>query len=1450
MKTTLFSLFIVICGMTVLPPDISLAQDPVNAVVTIPDAALRAKIAKILGKPSGAQLTAGDMLALTHLEVPNANIQDLTGLEHAHNLRELNLAGEYIHPEGNVNSNAISDFSPLFGLAQLGSLNLSYSSLSDVSFLSGLTQLTSLNLEFNAIADVAPLSNLKQLTSLDLGINRILDIAPLTDLKQLTDLSLWGNAITDVAPLSGLKQLTDLSLWGNAITDVAPLSGLKQLTKLNLSRNTITDVSPLVGLNLRDTGSIQLQGNPLNYAAIHTHIPAMQAKGIEVKFDPRTPTKLVKVLGTTQQGTVNTTLPLPFVVEVRDQQDRAFAGVPVTFAVTAGEGRLSVTTTTTDTAGRAHAYLTLGRTTTTVRVAATDISRSVQFTATVVRIDSPVTIPDANLRAQIAAALNKPPDALITLADMPTLRTLIADNANIRDLAGLQHAINLTTLSLDNNSVTDITPLAGLMQLKTLSLNNNNLWDLKPITGLIRLTTLSLEENSLWDIEPLVALPQLKTLHLRGNLLSDFAFYIHIPAIQARGTVVVIDSPPSRDTVVAADPLPQDYRPIVRLIYFLPKDRQPQPDIDEKMDRLIKDVQVFYANQMEAHGLDRKTFQIETDATGKAVVHHIIGRFPNGYYNNLPRTSDVWYEIDERFDVSKDVYLVAIDISSEILDGGDRCGSGQNLGSFGGPTLIPASGPCFRVGVAAHELGHAFGLEHDTRRWGKWIWTTSDISDPMTTSFCTAEWLDAHRAFNPSQSTANGPTAIEMLPPSLASPPNAIRLRFKVTNPNGLHQAQLHTRELETNVVGGFIGCKGLNGSTDTTVEFITTELTPNSKTVWIQYIDVHGNFSRSKRYPIDVAALLPRAEVVSIPDPNLAKAVRETLGLSRDDVLTTHTMLNLEYLFLNNPRITAFTGLERAHNLKSLNLKGKYIEGEGNGNSNAISDFSPLLGLAQLGVLNLSSISFSDVSLLSGLTQLVGLYLRDNAISDVSSLSNLTQLTQLELLSNAISDISPLSNLTQLRGLQLGRNTITDISALSGLTELETLFLSSNAITDISPLSNLTQLTRLNLEDNAISDISSLSNLTQLKTLLLSGNAIVDVAPLVGLNLTGSQWDTRELSLQGNPLSYASIHTHIPAVQAKGIEIKYDHRMPTTLVKISGTAQQGDINTALTLPFVMEVRDQRNRVFAGVPVTFTVTAGRGKLSVTTVTTDAVGRAQTTLTLGPNSGPNEVRVTAAQTKDTVTFTASTTEASRLTADINGDGTVNIQDLVLVSSNFGQTGQNSADVNDDGIVNISDLVLVAGAFGEGAAAAPTLHLSDIEGLTAAEVQDLLTQARQMALTGPAYLRGIAVLEQLLTLLLPKETALLPNYPNPFNPETWIPYQVAEPAEVTLHIYSVNGALVRTLTLGYQPVGIYKTRSHAAYWDGRNEQDECVASGVYFYTLSAGNFTATRKMLIQK
>ena len=98
--------------------------------------------------------------------------------------------------------------------------------------------------------------------------------------------------------------------------------------------------------------------------------------------------------------------------------------------------------------------------------------------------------------------------------------------------------------------------------------------------------------------------------------------------------------------------------------------------------------------------------------------------------------------------------------------------------------------------------------------------------------------------------------------------------------------------------------------------------------------------------------------------------------------------------------------------------------------------------------------------------------------------------------------------------------------------------------------------------------------------------------------------------------------------------------------------------------------------------------------------------------------------------------------------------------------------------------------------------------------------------------------------------PDANLLLPNYPNPFNPETWIPYQLSKPTDVTLTIYAVDGQVVRHLKLGHQAAGRYQSRSRAAYWNGRNAMGEPVASGLYFYTLTAGDFTTTRKMLILK
>ena len=184
----------------------------------------------------------------------------------------------------------------------------------------------------------------------------------------------------------------------------------------------------------------------------------------------------------------------------------------------------------------------------------------------------------------------------------------------------------------------------------------------------------------------------------------------------------------------------------------------------------------------------------------------------------------------------------------------------------------------------------------------------------------------------------------------------------------------------------------------------------------------------------------------------------------------------------------------------------------------------------------------------------------------------------------------------------------------------------------------------------------------------------------------------------------------------------------------------------------------------------------------------------------------------------------------------------------VSALSGLTNLTQLFLNDNDIRNITPL--------SGLVNLETLRLSE-NPLTNndANAQTLITlQAAGATIDVPVgNVGGAPTLEketQLPATLIPKTSALLPNFPNPFNPETWIPYQLAQPADVSLTIYNMRGVVVREIKLGHQAAGLYRSRSRAIHWDGRNIFGERVASGVYFYTFTTGDFTATRRMLIRK
>jgi hypothetical protein len=187
------------------------------------------------------------------------------------------------------------------------------------------------------------------------------------------------------------------------------------------------------------------------------------------------------------------------------------------------------------------------------------------------------------------------------------------------------------------------------------------------------------------------------------------------------------------------------------------------------------------------------------------------------------------------------------------------------------------------------------------------------------------------------------------------------------------------------------------------------------------------------------------------------------------------------------------------------------------------------------------------------------------------------------------------------------------------------------------------------------------------------------------------------------------------------------------------------------------------------------------------------------------------------------------------ADANGDGVVNAADVLAVGINFGCTHTVTSGGSLAPALNSIDYAKYVEAFRQ---MYKVLEATGMEIKAAPELKQVLAEAIEIGI------------EQKEACTRPAETVLLQNYPNPFNPECWIPYELAEPGHVVIRIYNISGELIRTLDLGVKEAGAYTTRSRAAYWDGKNEAGEEVASGVYFYQLQVGDKVMTKRMVVVK
>ena len=576
--------------------------------------------------------------------------------------------------------------------------------------------------------------------------------------------------------------------------------------------------------------------------------------------------------------------------------------------------------------------------------------------------------------------------------------------------------------------------------------------------------------------------------------------------------------------------------------------------------------------------------------------------------------------------------------------------------------------------------------------------------------------------------------------------------------------------------------------------------------------------------------------------------------------------------------------------------------------NDNLISDLSPLTDLVHLHGLEISNNAISDFSPLAGLTKLEHIWLSENPIADLSEFTGLTSLRRFQSWGTPVLNLSALAELPKLQILDICGGDIFDLSPLEDLTHLSELYLAGNEITDISPIANLTKLRRLSLKHNQVQDISPLAGLHNLTWIELEDNEILDFSPLdvfpksVVVLKNDNPGFIREPKKIEGPWLWTIVPTgRLPGsiAAASGQDfLSVASGQKTTEVQIATQgATEGDpvgdkVWTVGRLPRrgPNNINDMVNVTGLGTDnIDFHVAYG-------SIALDSPRQQNTRLFIGSGDAvkvwlngtivhnkpvdresdgyQEDVPVTLKQGENILLvavyegdgwwsgfFGLESTDYTpdlpnpivvpigrQRVADVDSDGVVSILDMILVSRHLGRIKitQPQMDVNSDGKINISDLVLVARSMDTETGVAPSVLTPDMS----VRVQAWIAQAEAADDGSLVFRQGIANLKRFFVSLPPERTDVLANYPNPFNPETWIPYQLAEPTEVTVHIYDATGALVRTLHLGHQTAGTYQEKSRAAYWDGKNELGESVASGLYFYTLTAGDFTATRKMLVRK
>ncbi len=675
----------------------------------------------------------------------------------------------------------------------------------------------------------------------------------------------------------------------------------------------------------------------------------------------------------------------------------------------------------------------------------------------------------------------------------------------------------------------------------------------------------------------------------------------------------------------------------VRLVYFAPNDRPFRPDMELKMKRTIRQVQNFFAEQMQAHGYGNKTFRIETDADGEPIVHRLEGQYPDDHY---PRDAHgtVFREIARVFNLFDNVYLAFMDVSQIPIPRGGR------ITKDGGQA---SSDPGFRWNIVAHELGHAFGLSHDYRD-DSYIM----LGIPANRlSACATEFLAVHPYFNPQVTTEKGlrPYTEFISPPEYPAGATSFSVQFRVLNRHGygLHQIIV----LTTTVVNPLArrgaqevkACRGLEGKHEAVVElefedhsadyFYTHVFRP----IHVQAIDTDGNVGYAT------------FNLVEVPQNRIAKLEGHESGvrsvsfspggttLASGSLDGTVKLWDVEM----GTDITTFSG---GHPV-AFSPDGTILASGSSGSGLALWDVATRETIATLGGHGgeVTSVSFS----MDGGTLAMGSGDGTVRLLDVATRETIATL---EGHGGEVTSVSfSMDGGTLAMGSGDGTVKLWDVATRETIATLEE---QEEEITSVSFSMDGGTLA-MGSGDGTVK-LWDVATRETIATLEGHGGEVTSVSfSSDGKVLaSGSEdrtvilWDilTKEIFVRfGHTAAVSSVafsgnDTTLASGSSDGIVrlwnvSEWTGPRPLLLVKISGDNQQGTPGGELENPFVVEVRDQNDNPLRGAEVAFRISSGDGflggRFTVEKATTDAEGRVESILTLGPNSGVNTVEVSVA-----------------------------------------------------------------------------------------------------------------------------------------------------------------------------------------------------------------------------